>query len=218
MDSNYHAIKMDFMKLRTKKLQIYGQINFLLFLKDIIELDLKHDLNLLELKHQQVVDYFKNTTFENVDENYLDDNLEHIIQCLHLIVKTNKLFVSLIKLCNSTSNQYPKNKLIKCTINDDTKFKILCQYVKNHALVNKIRNSLYRKSKEDITNYGLVLKLSGLNSDGQILKLLCIQQLPNIENSDLDEFIKKYRCSVLSLEVFDENLYEQIYDVFDLFK
>ena len=213
MDSNYHAIKTDFLKQKT-----YTKINFLIFLKDIITLEERHGFNILCLNQPKALDYFKHADFESMDDAYINENAESISQCVHALLPKHDMFEKLIKLCNSKSSNPLIGSMIKSLLNDNTKLKKLQQYVKNHALMNMVKSSLTKKSKEDIINYKLIQKLSELNSEVQVLKLLHIQNLSNIDNVKLDEYVNNYRCQVLPLEVLEDEQYKHVYDTFKLFK
>ncbi len=206
MDNNIYAIHSILQKMQSDKRDRFFSLSNL-----IIELQIKHGVDILNVSEDQIEKLKKYSQIDKDDYRELSDVYE--TYALFNEIKNSTVKASFIKKMRPAFDDESS------TLEFKEEFKKLLNVV---VLVNLIRKRLRGKTVQELNDYQLVAKMTQINT--QLIDFFALQQITKFTDDDqIQTFVKEEYITYDDInfeelyKLYDER-YPSILELFDLFQ
>jgi hypothetical protein len=206
MDNNIYAIHSILQKMQSDKRDRFFSLSNL-----IIELQIKHGVDILNVSEEQIEKLKKYSQIDKDDYRELSDVYE--TYALFNEIKNSTVKASFIKKMRPAFDDESSTPEFK------EEFKKLLNVV---VLVNLIRKRLRGKTVQELNDYQLVAKMTQINT--QLIDFFALQQITKFTDDDqIQTFVKEEYITYDDInfeelyKLYDER-YPSILELFDLFQ
>jgi|LakMenEpi03Aug12_release.lakeMendotaPanAssembly.Ray.scaffolds.fasta_scaffold39922_5 hypothetical protein len=206
MDNNIYAIHSILQKMQSDKRDRFFSLSNL-----IIELQIKHGVDILNVSEEQIEKLKKYSQIDKDDYRELSDVYE--TYALFNEIKNSTVKASFIKKMRPAFDDESSTPEFK------EEFKKLLNVV---VLVNLIRKRLRGKTVQELNDYQLVSKMTQINT--QLIDFFALQQITKFtDDNQIQTFVKEEYITYDDInfeelyKLYDER-YPAILELFDLFQ